>query len=150
MVPVAAGCAANPIKWLEADSRTSAALQIMPKASPRIPRRGTPRTGDMLDRELAALQLSPGECVLRHVTRTSRAVVAGFDESLKAVGLTGQQFNLLMTLANTGPLTVNTLAVQIGVDPTTVPRALVPLTRDRLVRVGVGADRRMRVITLTR
>ena len=51
----------------------------MPQGSPRVPRRRTPPTGDVLDRALGACQLSPGDCVLRHVTRTSRAVVAAYD-----------------------------------------------------------------------
>ena len=36
--------------------------------------------------------------MLRHVTRTSRAVVGAFDEALAPVGLTGGQFNVLMSL----------------------------------------------------
>ena len=93
--------------------------------------------------------LETGACVLRHVSRTSRAVVAAFDHALKPSGLTGQQFNLLMSLSQTGPMTVNALARHIGVDATTIPRALVALKRRRLVAVDVGADRRQRVITVT-
>jgi len=76
-------------------------------------------------------------------------VVAAFDHALKPSGLTGQQFNLLMSLSQTGPMTVNALAQHIGVDATTIPRALVALKRRRLVAVDVGADRRQRVITVT-
>jgi len=76
-------------------------------------------------------------------------VVAAFDHALKPSGLTGQQFNLLMSLSQTGPMTVNALARNIGVDATTIPRALVALKRRRLVTVDVGADRRQRVITVT-
>ena len=46
-------------------------------------------------------------------------------------------------------MTVNALARHIGVDPSTVPRALVALKRNRLVAVGVGKDRRQRVIAVT-
>ena len=76
-------------------------------------------------------------------------MVAAFDHALKPSGLTGQQFNLLMSLSQTGPMTVNALARHIGVDATTIPRALVALKRRRLVAVDVGADRRQRVITVT-
>jgi DNA-binding MarR family transcriptional regulator len=120
-------------------------VKRMPVSRPR----GRAATEDALDRALRACRLSPVECVLRHVTHTSRAVVAAFDETLKPSGLTGHQFNLLMSVARAGPLTVNTLAALIGVDPTTVPRAIVPLTRDRLVTVGIGKDRRERVIAIT-
>jgi DNA-binding MarR family transcriptional regulator len=72
-----------------------------------------------------------------------------YDQALKPVGLTGHQFNLLMSLAQDGPMTVNTLARHIGVDPSTVPRALIALKRNRLVAVDVGKDRRQRVIAIT-
>jgi DNA-binding MarR family transcriptional regulator len=107
------------------------------------------RTPDQLLRGFRTCRLETSACVLRHVSRTSRAVVAVFDEALKPAGLTGNQFNLLMSLAQDGPMTVNTLARHIGVDPSTVPRALVPLKRNRLVAVDVGTDRRQRVIAIT-
>src|SRR5204863_6206690 len=88
-------------------------------------------------------------CVLRHVSRTSRSVVAAFDRALKPSGLTGHQFNLLMTLAEAGPMNVTALARYVGVDPTTVPRALAPLRRERLVDVRTADDRRERVVALT-
>ena len=72
-----------------------------------------------------------------------------FDQALKPAGLTGHQFNLMMSLAQAGPMSVNALASHIGVDPSTVPRAIAPLTRDHLVAVDVGADRRQRVIAIT-
>ena len=93
--------------------------------------------------------LRPDECVLRHVTRTSRAVVGAFDEALAPVGLTGGQFNVLMSLEQDGPLTVNALARHVGADPTTIPRALRPLKLARLVTSRAGADRREQVISVT-
>jgi DNA-binding MarR family transcriptional regulator len=87
--------------------------------------------------------------VLHHISRTSRAVVSAYGEALKPSGLTGQQFNVLMSLAQAGPLTVNRLARLVGVDPTTVPRAIKPLRRRRLVGVRPSADRRERVVFAT-
>jgi len=93
--------------------------------------------------------LRPDECVLRHVTRTSRAVVNAFDDALGPVGLTGGQFNILMSLEQSGPLTVNALARHVGADPTTIPRALRPLKAARLVSSRAGTDRREQVIAVT-
>jgi len=107
------------------------------------------RTEGQLLRGLRTCRLETSACVLRHVSRTSRAVVAVFDEALKPAGLTGHQFNLLMSLEQDGPRTVNTLARHIGVDPSTVPRALIALRRNRLVAVDVGKDRRQRVVAIT-
>ena len=102
-----------------------------------------------LGRALRRCKLNPSSCVLRHVTRTSRAVVAAFDRALEPARLTGHQFNLLMTLALAGDLNVRTLADQLGMDPTTVPRAAAPLRRQGLVASRIGRDRRERVLTVT-
>jgi DNA-binding MarR family transcriptional regulator len=44
---------------------------------------------------------------------------------------------------------VNRLARLVGMDPTTVPRALAPLRRRRFVGVRTSADRRERIIQVT-
>jgi len=102
-----------------------------------------------LQRALRRCKLHPSSCVLRHVTRTSRAVVAAFDRALVPARLTGHQFNLMMTLALAGDLNVHTLADQLGMDATTVPRVAAPLRRQRLIASKVGHDRRERVLTVT-
>jgi DNA-binding MarR family transcriptional regulator len=102
-----------------------------------------------LERALRHCKLHPSSCVLRHVTRTSRAVVAAFDRALAPAHLTGHQFNLMMTLALAGDLNVHTLADQLGMDATTVPRVAAPLRRQRLIASKVGRDRRERVLTVT-
>lgn len=94
--------------------------------------------------------LEPEICVLRHVTRTSRLVVAAYDQALGPAGLTGQQFNLLMTLARNGPMSVNRLAAAVGMHPSTTPRIIAPLARQRLVSSKAGTDQRERVTALTR
>ena len=98
---------------------------------------------------MARIALRPDECVLRHVTRTSRAVVNAFDAALAPVGLTGSQFNVLMSLERAGPMTVNALARHVGADATTIPRTLRPLKLAKLVSSRPGADRREQVIAVT-
>lgn len=93
--------------------------------------------------------MSPDACILRHVARVSRAVVAAYDPALAPFGLTGHQFNLMMTLANMGPLTVGALADTLGMDASGVPRAIRPLADSDLISVERGADRRQRVLSLT-
>ncbi len=93
--------------------------------------------------------MSPDACILRHVARASRAVVAAYDPALAPYGLTGHQFNLMMTLANMGPLTVGALADTLGMDASGVPRAIRPLQDEDLIAVERGADRRQRVLSLT-
>ena len=100
-------------------------------------------------REQGAAPLSSDACVLRHVARVSRAVVSAFDPALAPLGLTGHQFNLMMTLGQMGPMTVGNLADVLGMDASGVPRAIRPLADVDLVTVERGADRRQRVLSLT-
>jgi len=93
--------------------------------------------------------VSPDACIFRHVSRASRAVVAAYDPALAPFGLTGHQFNLMMTLGNKGPLTVGALADALGMDASGVPRAIRPLADDDLISVERGADRRKRLLSLT-
>ena len=88
-------------------------------------------------------------CVLRHVTKTSRAVVAAWDRALEPAGLTGLQFNILATVAACGDLNVHSLARIVGMDASTVPRAIAPLVRERWLQVRPGRDARERIIRLT-
>ena len=92
---------------------------------------------------------APDACILRHVSRVSRAVVAAYDPALAPFGLTGHQFNLMMTLGNMGPLTVGTLADVLGMDASGIPRAIRPLADEGLISVERGEDRRQRVLSLT-
>jgi DNA-binding MarR family transcriptional regulator len=103
-----------------------------------------------LEKTIEESHLDPATCVLRHVTRASRVIVASFDAAFAPVGLTGHQFNLLMTLARLGPMNVNNLAAAVGMHPSTTPRLIAPLARGRLVRTRPGEDRRVRVIAITR
>jgi DNA-binding MarR family transcriptional regulator len=75
--------------------------------------------------------------------------VAAYDPALAPFGLTGHQFNLMMTLANMGPMTVGALAETLGMDASGVPRAVRPLADDGMIAIERGADRRQRVLSLT-
>jgi DNA-binding MarR family transcriptional regulator len=92
--------------------------------------------------------LSADSCILRHVARASRAVVAAYDPALAEFGLTGHQFNLMMTLGNMGPMTVGALADTLGMDASGVPRAIRPLSDEGLIIVERGTDRRQRLLSL--
>lgn len=92
---------------------------------------------------------TPDACILRHVSKVSRAVVAAYDPALSPFGLTGHQFNLMMTLGNMGPMTVGSLADVLGMDASGIPRAIRPLADDGLIAVERGEDRRQRLLSLT-
>lgn len=121
-------------------------------------------SADHLNAASAAAQLKPGDtaqtdgeasalnldaCVLRHVSRLSRAVVAAYDPALARHGLTGHQFNLMTTLRRMGPMSVGDLASALGMDPSGVPRAIRPLVEAGLVSTQSGEDRRRRMLEVT-
>jgi DNA-binding MarR family transcriptional regulator len=102
-----------------------------------------------LEKLLRESNLETASCVLRHVTRTSRLTVAAFDAALSPAGLTGNQFSVLITLARSGPMNVQSLATAVGMHSSTTPRVIAPLDRKGLVCTRVGADKRQRLISIT-
>lgn len=106
-------------------------------------------TGIAKTTDFPAHSLDPAACVFRHVARTSRAVTSIYDATFAPLDLTAGQFDLMMTLHMAGPQTVGNLAKLAAMDPSTVPRAVKPLTDRDLVTVRQGEDRRQRIIALT-
>lgn len=89
-------------------------------------------------------------CLCLHAQRAARALARRFDEALRPVGLTNQQFSLLMSLNRPQPPTIGGVAELLGMDRTTLTAALKPLERRGLATIAVDpADRRGRNILLT-
>jgi DNA-binding MarR family transcriptional regulator len=102
-----------------------------------------------LDRAIDAAAFQPDTCAVRHIARASRAVMSAFDQCLAPVDLTSHQFNLLMTLARSGPLNIAALSARVGADPATISRGVAVLRRRRLVLAQRGDDRRRQVIAVS-
>jgi DNA-binding MarR family transcriptional regulator len=96
-------------------------------------------------KELAAVQ----GCACANIRRTDRAITQFYDEALAPSGLHTTQFTLLATLAQTAPIMINRLAEIMVMDRTTLTRNLRPLTKQGLVRVEEGEDRRAHLVLLT-
>jgi DNA-binding MarR family transcriptional regulator len=88
-------------------------------------------------------------CACANIRRVDRAITQFFDRSLAHCNLHITQFTLLATVAAASPITIQRLAEIMVMDRTTLTRNLEPLTRQGLVRVEMGEDRRTRVIQLT-
>jgi len=89
-------------------------------------------------------------CLCLHAQRTARALARRFDEVLRPVGLTNQQFSLLMALNRPEPPTMAPVAHLLAMDRTTLTAALKPLERRGLLRVEAApTDRRSRRLKLT-
>jgi len=89
-------------------------------------------------------------CLCLHAQRAARALARRFDEVLRPVGLTNQQFSLLMALNRPEPPTMAPVAQLLAMDRTTLTAALKPLERRGLLRVEAApTDRRSRRLKLT-
>ena len=88
-------------------------------------------------------------CVGGNIRRTDRVLTQFYDEILAPSGLYVTQFTTLATLAEAAPVTINRLAELLVMDRTTLSRNLELLTKQHLVRVEEGQDRRMRLVFLT-
>jgi DNA-binding MarR family transcriptional regulator len=89
-------------------------------------------------------------CLCLHVQRAARALARLFDEALRPVELTNQQFSLLMSLNRPAPPPIGPVASLLGMDRTTLTAALKPLERRGLVAVTASEkDRRNRLLAIT-
>jgi DNA-binding MarR family transcriptional regulator len=89
-------------------------------------------------------------CLCLHTQRAARALARRFDEVLRPVGLTNQQFSLLMALNQPEPPSMAPVARLLAMDRTTLTAALKPLEKRDLIAVeSAPKDRRSRRLRLT-
>src|SRR3954465_417064 len=92
----------------------------------------------------------PEICNCLALRQATRHVSQFYDQFLALTGLRGTQFSILARLATKGPMTINALAAELGMDRTTRGRNILPLERDGLLAVVQGrADRRSKELQLT-
>lgn len=90
-------------------------------------------------------------CLCLHAQRAARALARRFDEALRPVGLTNQQFSLLMALNRPEPPSLGPVASLLAIDRTTLTAALKPLERRGLLKSEPSeTDRRVRLLILTK
>jgi DNA-binding MarR family transcriptional regulator len=90
-----------------------------------------------------------GPCVCSQLRRTARKVSVLYDRSLAAAGLTVTQHALLVNIARAGKISRSALAVQLGMDRTTLTRDLKPLEKASLVAAAKSSDGRERLLRLS-
>lgn len=91
----------------------------------------------------------PATCMGMHIRRASRIITQMYDSALRPVNLALNQFTLLVAihLAESTPIT--RLAQELFTDQTTLTRNLKLLEKRRLVAIEPGADRRVKLVSLT-
>jgi DNA-binding MarR family transcriptional regulator len=94
---------------------------------------------------------TPEDCNCFMVRSAARHVTQLYDQFLAPVGLHVTQFSILAKLRRFGPMTINALAKEMVMDRTTLGRNVLPLERDRLIKVEASAaDRRAKELHLTK
>jgi DNA-binding MarR family transcriptional regulator len=76
---------------------------------------------------------SLGLCNCFTVRQAARRITRLYEKHLAAVQLTSAQFSILVLLGEQPQMTMNVLAAQMGMDRTTLLRAIKPLQREQLL-----------------
>jgi DNA-binding MarR family transcriptional regulator len=99
----------------------------------------------------AATLPEPENCNCFAIRSAARHVTQLYDHFLAPMGLRVTQFSILAKLKRRGALTINALADHMVMDRTTLGRAIKPLERDGLIRIGPApSDRRAKQLHLTK
>lgn len=88
-------------------------------------------------------------CACEALRRTSRAVTALYQESLRASGVRATQLPILVAAKVIGAVPVSLLAAALVMDRTTLTRNLKALEHDGIVTLEPDEDRRVRLVVLT-
>jgi DNA-binding MarR family transcriptional regulator len=89
-------------------------------------------------------------CNCTALRKAARHVSGLYDKVLAPSGLRVTQYAILSELGRSGPMTITELAQAMVMERNGLGHNLRPLEREGLVEMQVGADRRSRVILLTR
>ncbi len=88
-------------------------------------------------------------CACYRARSMARAITGLYDEMLDASGLRATQLAILSAIRSRGAASMQVLATELGVDPSTMTRTLAPMERDGFVASEAGEDRRVRELVLT-
>jgi DNA-binding MarR family transcriptional regulator len=97
---------------------------------------------------LKQIELSHGNkivslpCACANLRRAARLVTQRYDQELLPAGIKATQFTLLQALAQVGNISQGNLGDLLGLDSTTLTRALALLRRKGWIQTKPGADRR--------
>ena len=89
------------------------------------------------------------ECACFDLRKATRAVSRMYDDFLRDEGLNITQFSLLRLIHTEKELSISTLGRYMVMDRTSITRALPPLEREGLINSRPGADKRIRIVSLT-
>lgn len=88
-------------------------------------------------------------CACFRARNVARAITGLYDETLGDSGLRTTQLAILSAIRAHGAVSMQVLAAELGIDPSTMTRTLLPMERDGFVASEPGEDRRVRELALT-
>ena len=106
-------------------------------------------SSDCVGSEREALMEVATSCLCQKARNTARTLTRFYDQYFAGSGIEPTQFNLLVAIGLSEPVSVLQLAGHLGLERTTLTRNLVPLERESLVQARAGADARQRLLSLT-
>jgi DNA-binding MarR family transcriptional regulator len=95
----------------------------------------------------ASVDQTPCNCLA--LRQAARHISQIYDRQLAQVGLRSTQYSILSKLGRLGAMPISKLALTMVMERTALSRAIGPLERERLVKVGAGPDGRTRSVSLT-
>lgn len=98
---------------------------------------------------LTGVSQVPATCMGLHIRRASRIITQVYDAALRPVDLVLSQFTLLVCINLMESAQINRLAQELYTDQTTLTRNLKLLKQRGLVSIDPGADRRVKLVSLT-
>ena len=81
-------------------------------------------------------------CACFNARNAARAITDLYDEALAPSGLRLSQFAILAAIRQRHLATMQELAIELGLDPSTMTRTLRPLEEQSLVHTQPGGDKR--------
>ena len=93
---------------------------------------------------------APSLCVCASLRMATRLVSRHYDRALAPVGISTNEYSILVRLGTYGPRPLGSLAALLGMDRSTLSREIAPLVEAGLIDATADAtDRRRRVLTVT-
>jgi DNA-binding MarR family transcriptional regulator len=97
----------------------------------------------------SAASVDQTACNCLALRQAARHISQIYDRELAQAGLRSTQYSILSKLGRLGAMPISKLAHAIVMERTALSRAIGPLERDGLVKVGAGPDGRTRSVSLT-
>jgi DNA-binding MarR family transcriptional regulator len=99
--------------------------------------------------QLAVVEQVPATCMGLHIRRASRILTQVYDAAFRPIDLVQTQFTLLVAIHLFESVPITHLAEELFADQTTLTRNIKVLEKRGLVTITPGADRRIKLVSLT-